>query len=282
MKKILVAFDGSRYSESALNYAIKLNPSGDNLIVGLFIEDLSYAYMFTNFAVDPMGHELTSAYSTYIEEVRSREEAVLAKNRQAFIDRCEEAGVRYTTHTEEGETSQRLIEESVFADLLVTGYQVYFSNLGEANDQKVLKDILAEAHCPVLVVPEEDQKLEEVIFTYDGGRESVYAIKQFTNLLARAISAKSYELLSFQNNKDAGLPYESLIREYLHQHYPEVTYHIEEGNPKEALPNYIAGRPHSLIVMGSFGRNALSRLFSTSKAQGLLANKSIPVFIAHH
>ena len=282
MKKILVAFDGSRYSESALNYALKLSNPGSDLIVGLFIEDLSYAYMFSNFGVDPMGHELSSGYGPYIDEVRAREAADIEQNKKAFMDRCEESGARYTTHLGEGGTAKRLVEESVFADLLITGYQVYFSNMGETDEQKVLKDVLAETNCPVLVVPEEDRPVEDIIFTYDGGEEAVYAIKQFTYLLSPSVGDLHYELLSIQPDASASLPNESLVREYLHQHYPDINYEIKEGDkPEEALTQHMGERPHAVLVMGSFGRNAVSRFFSASKASGLLESKSTPVFIAH-
>jgi nucleotide-binding universal stress UspA family protein len=42
MKKILVAFDGSVFSEGALEYAFALSVEQDAMIVGVFIEDLSY------------------------------------------------------------------------------------------------------------------------------------------------------------------------------------------------------------------------------------------------
>lgn len=281
MKKILVAFDGSRYSESALNYAIKLAKPQQDLVVGIFIEDLSYAYMFTNFGVDPMGHELSGGYGTYIDEVREQEESKLEQNQQAFIQRCETANIRYNTYVGEGATAQRIVEASIFADLLITGYQVYFSNLGNDEDQQVLKDVLSYAHCPVLVVPETEQEFHRVIFTYNGGENAVYAIKQFTYLLKPYINPDRTELLSIQKDEEAELPYKHLIHEYLHQHYPDCRFTIKQGKVDEALPKHLADQPDTLVVMGSFGRNTLSRFFSPSKARGLLEDRSKPVFIAH-
>ena len=281
MKKLLVAFDGSRYSESALEYAISFGKPEHDLIVGIFIEDLSYAYMFTNFGVDPLGHELTSGYGTYIEEVRQQEESKLEANRKAFIKRCEAAGIRYNTHVEEGGTAQRLVEESLFADILITGYQVYFSNLAGEADQGVLKDVLGYANCPVLVVPESPRDIKNVVFAYDGGENAIYALKQFTYLLKPNLERVSTEVLNIQKNADDPLPHEELLQEYLHQHYPECPITSRPGRPDEALLQYLEDQPNAMVVMGSFGRNALSRFFSPSKAKGLLEDRSKPAFIAH-
>ena len=42
MKKILVAFDAASFSNGALDYAFNFGKENSALIVGVFIEDLSY------------------------------------------------------------------------------------------------------------------------------------------------------------------------------------------------------------------------------------------------
>ena len=283
MKKILVAFDGSLYSESALKYAVSLSANEPgNLITGIFIEDLSYAYMFANFGIDPTGYELSGEYGEYIDEIRQSEEETIQKSRQAFVDRCEKAGVNYTTHLDEGATAFELIRESIFADLLIIGYQTYFSNLVDNTDQKALKDLLTDAKCPVLIVPENEKPIDNVIFTYNGKDNSVYAIRHYTYLLASSVNNKvNYYLLNIRDHKDENLPNEDLITEYLHLHYPGITYEMLEGKPDDKIQEYGEKKSNALLVLGSFGRNALSRLFASSIGEGLLRAKTTPVFIAH-
>ena len=280
MKKVLVAFDGSNYSESALNYAIKAseNEKG-NILTGVFIEDLNYAYMFSNFGVDPASFELTGEYGEYLEEIRQNEEATIENSKAAFEKRCKEAGVNYTIHWDEGVTVLELIRESTYADLLIIGYQTYFSNTNEGN-QQVLKDFLTEAKCPVLVVPEQSNPIDRVVFTYNGQEDAVYAIRHFTYLLKNNFPNAQFTLLHVKANEEA-LPNEDLIREYLHQHYPDIEYETLKGKPEEQLQAYAGNEPSTLLVLGSFGRNALSRLFASSVAEGFLKNQTNPVFIAH-
>ena len=281
MKKILVAFDGSLYSESALNYAIQLSQDEPgNIITGVFIEDLNYAYMFSNFGVDPASYELPGTYGEYLEEVRQNEEASLDVSKNQFEKRCQEAGVNYTIHWDEGVTVLELIRESTFADILLIGYQTYFSNIRDSN-QKVLKDFLAEAKCPVMVVPETYNTIDHIVFSYNGKEDSVYAIRHFTYLLKYNYQQAEQTLLHVKEKEDEVFPNEDLLKEYLDQHYPNIQYQTLIGKPEEKVADHTQNDPNTLLVLGSFGRNALSRLFASSVAKGFLKSKSNPVLIAH-
>ncbi len=282
MKKILVAFDGSLYSESALNYAIGISKTEKgNIITGIFIEDLDYAYMFSNFGIDPTGYELSGEYGGYVDELKQSQEEIIQQSREAFINRCEKSKVNYTTHYDEGVTALELVHESTFADLLIIGYQTYFSNTDAEGNQKVLKDILRDAKCPVLVVPETKKPIENIIFTYNGQDDSVYAIKHFTYLLKPNFENVNYQLLHVQESKGKVVINEDLIREYLHQHYPEINYQLLEGKPEKTIQEFTDSYPNALLVLGSFGKNALSRLLASSIGKEFLNQKSTPVFIAH-
>ncbi len=283
MKKILVAFDGSLYSESALNYAIKLTQKEpENLITGIFIEDLNYAYMFSNFGVDPAAYELTGEYGEYLDEIRNTEEESIQKSREAFLNQCQEAGVNHTTHFDEGVTALELIRESIFADLLIIGYQTYFSSTRKEGDQKVLKDILSDTKCPVLVVPENEEPIDNVIFTFNGKENSVYAIRHFTYLLKPNLQDVHYNLIYVnEKSSDEKMENEELIREYLYQHYPNLDIDILEGKPGTKIQEFASQKQNALLVLGSFEKNALSRLFASSVAKGFLEAKTTPVFIAH-
>lgn len=278
----MVAFDGSLYSESALNYALEISKEEtENIITGIFIEDLNYAYLFSNFGVDPTGYELSGDYGVYMDELRQSQEEIIQKSREAFINRCEESNANYTTHYDEGVTALELIRESAFADLLIIGYQTYFSNTGRENDQKVLKDILKDAKCPVLIVPEQMRPIKNIIFTYNGQDDSVYAIKHFTYLLKPSFGDVNYQLLHVQDDSENIVINEDLVREYLHQHYPNIKYEFLEGKPEIKIQEFVTSQPDALLVLGSFGKNALSRLLASSVAEEFLQQKTTPVFIAH-
>ena len=42
MKKILAAFDGTKYSEGASRYAMEIAKATNSLLIGVFIQDMRY------------------------------------------------------------------------------------------------------------------------------------------------------------------------------------------------------------------------------------------------
>jgi len=279
MKKILVAFDGSLYSESALDYAIALTQNEpDNLIVGVFIEDLSYIYMVSNFGVEPTSYDISTEA---LERMKQNEEMEIKGNQQKFQKKCEKANVNYNVHLNEGVTIAELIRESTYADLMIIGYRTYFSNTGQSSSQKVLKEFLTDSYCPILVVPENYQPINRVIFTYDGNPDSVYSIRHFKYTLNHNFKDCHHQLLTVLGDEEEEVENEDLLKEYLSLHFSEIAYEQKLGKPEEEIPNHLEASSDSLLVMGVYNRNALMRLFVSSVTDDILKAQTTPVFIAH-
>lgn len=274
MKKILVAFDGTVFSEGVLNYAFHLGRQPGDVIVGVFIEDLSYVGYATLFGED---------YFTFNDALLSKLEHEGDPKFSASIARfeslCSEKGVHCQVHMDKGVPVNELVRESLFADLIVIGYRTFFSNIiGEAS---FLKDILQEAKCPVMAVPEQFSACNSVLLTFDGRPSSVYAIKQFTQLLPEVYSGLDVVLLSITKSKEEKLEYSQLLREYLAVHYRKVRYENITGEANEAILKIAEGMNNPLIIMGAFGRNVVSRFFSRSTASEILKHQSLPIFVCH-
>lgn len=275
MKKILVAFDGSAYSEGALNYALNISKK-ETLIVGVFIEDLSYIG-FTSF----FGEEFLVFDYDVNNKIKEETETKIKQNIQLFENKCKTANAKYKVHFDKGVPVRELVIESRYADLIVIGYQTFFSSISKIAGEDFLKDVLSEAECPVIVVPEKYESIENIIFAYDGKSQSVYAIKQFTYLFSEFLKTKNITLLSISETKEQTLENETLIKEYLSAHYPKITFEQISGKADEAIINFAELTTNPLIVMGSFGRNVFSRFFNPSIANKIIRKKTVPIFVSH-
>lgn len=278
MKKILLAFDGSLYSESALDYAINLSKEEkDNLIVGVFLQDLSYLYVASDFGMEPQPYQMSYEL---IEKIKSDESREIEKNVEVFKTNCSKAGIKYQVHLDRGVPVDELINESAFADLILMGYQTYLSNVGQRSEQ-LLKDLLKDSKCPVFILPEKPQPVKEIIFAYDGSTKAAYAFRQFTHLLKVNFPASKYTLFTVLRDEEETVENEKLIKEYLDLHYQDIKYEKRVGKPHLEIKKYTERSPGGLLVMGAFGRNALSRFFKGSKADTILEAGVNPVFISH-
>jgi nucleotide-binding universal stress UspA family protein len=273
MKKILVAFDSSSFSAGALDYALRSFPGASTLIVGVFIEDLSYLGYVTLFGEDYFAFD-----TRVLEKMEKEAEGKLDENMKIFEQRCREAGANYKIHLDKGVPANELVRESLFADLIILGYQTFFSSV--SGETSILKDVLADAECPVLVVPEQYKPVESLILTFDGKVASVYAIRQFTQLFPdlAGLPASLLHITKGKEDIDDNL---NLMKEYLSINYPNLVIQSTSGSADEVIINSAEALAAPLVVMGAYGRSAFSRFFSRSTASRLLKEKSWPVFAAH-
>src|SRR5262249_23529063 len=128
MKKILVAFDSTAFSSGALDYALNLMKDQKSLIVGVFIEDLSYIGYMTLFGEDYFAFD-----KRMLDKMEQEAEGKLDEHMRTFESKCRTANANYKIHLDKGVPANELVRESLFADLIILGYQTFFSSVaGEA------------------------------------------------------------------------------------------------------------------------------------------------------
>jgi len=119
---------------------------------------------------------------------------------------------------------------------------------------------------------------------YDGKPAAVHAIKMF-NYMMPWLRNKATEVVSvIEETRDiTELPDETLVREFIACHYPAANYTILNGDPEEELVTYLKNSSrNTLIVLGAYQRNGVSRWFKSSMADRLMKEVDKPLFIAHH
>ena len=273
MKKILVAFDGSSFSKGALDYALNFAAQLQSLIVGVFVEDLSYIGYATLFGDDYFAFD-----PKVLEQMENESAGKIEENIATFTARCKEAGANFRTHLDKGVPANELIYESRYADLIILGYQTFFSSV--TGEGSILKDVLIDAESPVMAVPDQYKPIQNILLTFDGKAHSAFAIKQFTQLFPEKSLQASATLLTIAKSKEEANGTD-LMKEYLTAHYSKLNYESLSGPAEESIMNFAEMQTNPLVVMGAYGRKGVFRFFSRSTAGKLLKDKSLPVFVAH-
>ena len=280
-KKILIGIDGSRFSENAMDYAIQLFKGQNALLVGLIMEDLNHKAETSAVPAGPLYYQY--AYDIFEVEPENKVQAH-RKMKNHFIDKCNTEGMKYTVHSDSGSPVEELINESKYADLIMIGYQTYFSSIKREDSEKVLSEVLKESACPVLVVPESAIPIGNLLLAYDGKESAFHAIRQFAYLFPDLIATRNTTLLTAFFDEDGIASDEDNRRfmEFMHQHYSNLDILRVLGEPETAIKHALECNPNSLVVMGAYGRSSLSMLFHHSTADSLLQSKKIPAFITHN
>lgn len=274
MEKILLAIDAARPGMPALQFACYAAGLNKSKITGVFLEN-EEAYEES---------VMEKAYDTkYLNEKTSvicrDRQSMIEKNILFFEDTCRKNGVRYDVHRNCGIPAAEIIRESRFADLVIVSAATSFHESPENTPSAFVKDILKSSECPVVIAPEDFQTIDEIIFTYSNSA-SAFAIKQFTYLFPELNEKR---VIILQVNKEGEWPeqVQFSITEWLRNHYSAIGFEAIKGTAEDKLFDYLSQRKNVFIVMGAYGRGALSQFFTPSHADALIKTIIHPIFIAH-
>ena len=274
MKKVLVAFDGSHYSEGALEFARQLNARNPILLTGDFLPKIDYASLWSQPAEGKPG-------SSFIPLLEDEDSRAVQENIKRFETYCLTNKIEFKVHKDFFDFAlPELKNESRFADLLLLSSERFYEQAGTSRPNDYLKEALYKVECPVVIVPEKFDFPVHNILAYDGKPESVYAIKQFAYLFPELTGNET--LLIYINDKgNEEIPEQINIEELAGRHFSKLTLNKLEMNPKKNFVPWLMEKKGAILISGSFGGSLFSHLFHKSFVFDIIREHRVPVFIAH-
>lgn len=281
MQKVVAVFDGLRFSESTLHYAIWIAKHQQAHLTGVFSNDLTY----NSFNLYQLLKE--NADQAVIRQLEVKDEEKREAAAAKFEAGCQKAGIAYSVHKNNNISLLSALEESIYADLLVVDVRETFTRDTSKPPTRFIRDLLTDVQCPVLIVPAQVltppvfSDVTNIVLLYDGEPSSVYAIKMYGYLFSSWQSLPT-TVLSI-NPEGNHLQNKHLIKDFVKRHFPDATYKVMEGEPEEEIVNYLLGQQEgAAIVLGAYRRSSVSRWFRKSMADVLMEALSLPLFIAHN
>lgn len=263
MKKILLALNPEHIDAQTVDFACYLGKLTDACITAAFLEtSLSQETIAREGDIPSEDMDAMSAFLLQQATARFTEACTC---REANNFRCVD---RYVT-------IEDLVHESRFSDLLILPAGL---SSGERSKTSAALSwgVLSHAHCPAIMAPEIFESIHEIVFTYNGSKASVFAIKQFTYLFPQF---RSYDILVLAVNMEQAIP--GRLKEWMECHYEHVEFFFPEGDPADQLASFLLPHNDAFVVMGAYSHNAFSRLVKSRTVKpvsGMLFN---PMFIAH-
>ena len=270
MKKLLVVFGGTSYSNSLAEFALRLARTSRSLVHGVFVSPSTVPPVQYPF---PNDLSLTAADWATVDIIYQNQKLIEA-NIQVLKDSCAEENIACTIRSDTDITLDEVIDHSAFADLIVCQANEDFGDMS-------IRELLVDTHCPVLLVPRLAHLPTRAVLCYDESFSSMWAIKMYSYLFPEWKHLPS-TLLSINPKGDDGLKYGDYLADWLPQHYSNLQKQILHGNLQKELVNFIRQESEpTIVVMGAYGRNAISRLFNQSLANVVIEETNTCVFIAH-
>ena len=278
MEKILLAIDAFNPDKNAIEFACYLGRMTKSKITGVFLENRTAdeKVILKNGDETPYSNWEESEY--LIQNLAKIER--IEKNIRYFRQKCAEEQVLCRVHRDRGFPATELIEESRFADLIVIDSELSMNPHYEGSPTDFVYDILNNAECPVVLAPEDFEGINEIIVAYNGSGSSVFALKQFTYLFPQLGDRK---ITALQVNETGRWQEQGNYNfsEWLRIHYTNVHFEALTGETDRALFEYLVKRKGVFLVMGAYGRTALSQFLKHSRAELLIKTLTQPIFIAH-
>ena len=272
MKKILLLCDGDNFPSGATRFIRYIRENEPLYVKGLFVNRIDVLEMIPNGFI-PIAEPFI--------QFREEEKQMVQNSQEKFTEAFENSGIKHEIHPHQGDWDLGLfIKESRFADLVVISEELFCANAMETQPNYYMMEALRNSECPVVVVPENFRCVDRLAFAYDGGKESMHAIKQFVYLFPDLIDLPS-DFVHIKNETADQIPEKELLAEYTFSHFEAQYTSKLHFDPKKYLTSWLGTKKNVFLVSGSFSRSAVSNTFKRSFAENVIAEHTCPLFIAH-
>ncbi|MDP1763333.1 MAG: universal stress protein [Sediminibacterium sp.] len=277
MKKIIAAFDGLKYSESTRDYAIYMAKQTNTHLVGVFMDDRIYnSYKVYELMVK------NGKPGNNMKKLEAKDKATRDAAAQNFEKACQKEGLEYTIHHDHNIAINELKHESIYADLLIIDPRETLTHYTEKLPTRFIRDLLNDAQCPVLLVPQKKYPFQKVILLYDGEPSSVHAIKMYSYLLPELKDLDTEVISVNPPTTTLHMPDNKLMKEFMKRHHPKAKYTILKGLAEDEIIKHLKkSQDNALVVLGTLRRGTVSRWFRENMADILMREVALPLFIVH-
>jgi len=271
-KQILFVCAGKEFPQGAFNFLRSMQEQEPVHVLGLFFNPID---------IDAMAAVSQLVVQAPYDRIREREHEVMAANKESFARQCEQHNIRYQVHAHDGQWDKDLlVGESRFADVLLLSGELFYADINLKQPNVYLREALCAAECPVMIIPEEYKQCSHVYMAYDGSKESLFAIKQFTYLFPQLTELPT-EMLYVRDEPQDTIPDLERLRQYTRQHFDAMGFSKLHFSASHYFATWIGEKKDVLLVSGSYGRSPFSYLAKHSFAQQVISGHRMPVFIAH-
>ena len=276
IKGILVGIDGSQFSESALELAIRWAKRFDALVVGLGVIDEPNIH----------GGEALPIGATYYKSMQGK--AMFAEARKKvdrflenFSLRCSNEHVAFTPLEDVGSPATQIELKSQRYDIVLLGKETHFEFETTSRADDTLVRVLRHGCRPIVIAPLELPETRQVMVAYDGSVQAARALQAVetsglandrevhvltvadSRIKAARIADRAVQFLSLHGIAARAVPLEP------------------SGQPADKILNQVSEVKAELLVMGAFGKPTFQEFFLGTVTRQVLRSTTVPVFLYH-
>lgn len=265
LRKILLATDGSQYSEGAVREAISLAGQCS-------------ATLFVITVIEVM----TDYEGLSIQRFEEMQEAEVKKQLEAVKNIASQEGVSCETIIAHGDPHTEIVEaaEKKRADLIVIGRRG-LKGLAKALMGAVAAKVIGDAACNVLVVPRAAGiEFRTVLVATDGSSHSSAAVAQAISI-SKQCASRLIALSAMRDESERNTAQENVnkVAEMGRAESLLVEVVTPRGRSYDAIVETAGGKGADLIVMGAYGKTGLKKFLMGSSTEKVIGSAGCAVLV---
>jgi len=276
IKSILLAVDGSAYTEFVLNYGMELARRFQAHLRVLTVVDIRIFEWAVAIGVEGFAPIIPS--TTYQEESQRLLDEKADKVLEKAAEVLRKAKVNFVVEKSSGSPVEVICEKSRLSDLILMGARGEFERWSDKMLGATLEAVSRLAIKPILVVRKEYRAIKRILVAYDGSAHSNRALP-WAGILAEKLRVPIVVVHVNEANEEA----QRLLKEandYLQSYrIPEILTILKEGEQAERIIETVKEQNADLIIMGCFGHSRIREAILGSTTVQVMRQSPVPILM---
>jgi len=275
-KRILVATDGSPYSDAAFDYAIFLAKGfGSGVVCGLSVIDIKML-------AGPFLHDLgvsigLGPFDAYQPKVRKMLQDKAQTALGIGAQKCEGAGVEYEPHLVDGIVSREIVSWAESCDLVAMGKLGQHAAWRSPLLGHTVETVTRATRHPVMVTPERYRQPGRALIAYDGSSHAYDAMHSAGEIAAK-LGIPLVVVASHPEEEEARRRTQA-AEKYLQRFGAQVKAVATTVRPEEAILRTAKEEACDLVVMGAYGHTHIRELILGSTTEQVMRKADCPILL---
>ncbi len=276
VKSILVAIDGSAYTETVLRYAIYFGKKFNAHLRVLTVIDVRIFEWAVTVGVEGFAPIIPS--SGYQEESQKLLEEKANQILQKTEDILKKEKLSFTLEKESGNPVDIICEKARLVDLVLMGARGEFARWSDKILGATLEAVSRLCIKPIFVSQKEYRPLKKLLASYDGSVNSNKALG-WAAFFASTLKLP-LQVVTVSSSPEEGEAILEEAREYLKAYeIPKLEFELETGDAAERIVAISQEKKLDLIILGAYGHSRIREAILGSTTIQVTRKANVPVLM---
>ncbi len=275
-KNILLAVDGSNYSDTVIQYGIRFAETFHSHLSVITVAD-SRIFEWVS-AVGTDGFVPIVPTSLYEQESRK----LLDEKCDKIIDKIskwlQKKNLSFSTKKLVGSPTEHILEQSVLSDLVIIGKRGEYERWDNNALGVTVESVSRHIYKPLIVTKKEYIPVKNILLAYDGSTHANKAM-QFSGHIAETFKA-TITVIAVYEDEQIAEHYLTEAKNYLNNYKVKVNVRRLSGSHGKRIVEFAEKSEQNLIAIGAYGHSRLKQALLGSTTDFILRRSKCPVLLA--